>query len=228
MRFHQVTLAEADALAGVVVVVDVLRAFTTAALALAAGATAVRCVGSVSDALAARAAHPDSLAIGEVDGRRPPGFDLGNSPTALADTAVDGRLLIQRTTAGTQGLVAAAPNATALYACSFVCAGPTARVLTTLAPDSVSFVLTGVDHRDGDEDRACADYVAALIADADTDPRSYLERVRSADAAAAFRDPLDPDMPASDVDHALRLDAVDFALRAELDGGWPTLTAQRS
>lgn len=204
-------------------VIDVLRAFTLAALALDAGARAVRCVATVAEALAERAAHPGSLAMGEVDhGRLVPGFDLGNSPTALAEVDVAGRLLIHLSSAGTQGLVAAAGRAQDLFAASFVCAGATARAVAALAPDEVTFVLSGVDFRDGDEDRACADYLAALLQGDAVEPEPYLLRVRSADAARAFA--VGNSMfPASDVEHAVRLDAVGFALRARVGEQHPTL-----
>lgn len=225
MRTRQVALRGIGHHGGVVVVVDVLRAFTTAAFALAKGATAVRCVGSVEEALAARDDLPGSLAMGEVGGRRPEGFDLSNSPTEMLDADVSGRLLIHRTSAGTQGLVAAADHATDLFAASFVCAGATARALSARAPDEVTFVLTGVDHRDGDEDRACADYITALLLGEAPDPVPYLDRVRAADAAQAFLCGDDPEFLASDVDHATDVDAVPFALEAHVESGRPVLRA---
>jgi len=225
MRLRQVTLEDPGRHGGVVVVVDVLRAFTVAALALHAGARAIRCVRTVTEALAERAANPGSLAMGEVNGRRVPGFDLGNSPTELAAADLEGRLLVHRTSAGTQGLVGAAGSAAVLFAASFVCAGATARAVASVRSDDVTFVLTGVGDRDGDEDRACADYIAALLTGGDADPEPYLRRVRASDAAQAFTGNDDPDLPASDIEHAVRLDAVDVALRADVDGAHPTLTA---
>jgi 2-phosphosulfolactate phosphatase len=222
-RVRHVTLAEAGRYGGVVVGVDVLRAFTVAALALAAGARAVRCVATVEEALAAGEASPGSVVAGEVGGRRPPGFDLGNSPAALQGADISGRVLIQRTSAGTQGLVAAAGRATALFAAAFVCAGATARAVAALDPDDVTFVLTGVDHRDGDEDRACADYLGALLAGEDVDAEPYLRRVWRSDAARPFLRDDDPDLPAGDLEQAVRLDAVRFPLRAHVEQGRPVL-----
>jgi 2-phosphosulfolactate phosphatase len=228
MHITHVTLDDAAHAGGLVVVVDVLRAFTLAALALGAGARAIRCVATVEEALALRQANPGSLAMGEHHhGRRVPGFDLGNSPTELADADVDGRLLIHRTSAGTQGLVRAAAGAAQLFAASFVCAGATARAVQAAAPEQVTFVSTGVDHRDGDEDIACAEYIAALLTSpSPVDPATYLARVAAADAAQSFLGD-DADFPRSDLDHAVRLDAVDFALRAQVQHGNPTLVAQR-
>ena len=243
--FHQVVLDDAARSRGVVVVIDVLRAFTLSALALHAGAREIRCVRSVEDAFAERAAAPPgTLIMGEAGTRAVEGFDLENSPTQLLELDVRDRVLVHRSSAGTQGIVAAAPVAEHLFAASFVCAGATAAALRALDPDEVTFVLTGADHRDGDEDRACADYVTALVlaggdggdvgerarhvdrrrgrvpADGGAvDPAPYLERVRRSDTGRMFLDPARPDLPLSDVEHAVRVDAVPFALRVDVDRG---------
>ena len=79
-----VATADAGAAIGSVVVVDVLRAFTTAAYAFAAGARHVYLVGTVAEALEFKAANPGTLAMGEEHGRRPDGFDFANSPAQVA------------------------------------------------------------------------------------------------------------------------------------------------
>lgn len=56
---------------------------------------------SVDEARRLKAAHPGSLAMGEDHGRRPAGFDFSNSPVLIADADLDGRTLVQRTSAGT-------------------------------------------------------------------------------------------------------------------------------
>ena len=71
-----VPTAEAHDVTGAVVVVDVLRAFSTAAYALASGARRIHLVSSVAEALAFKAAHPGTLAMGEEHGRRPAGFSV--------------------------------------------------------------------------------------------------------------------------------------------------------
>ncbi|MBA2699724.1 MAG: 2-phosphosulfolactate phosphatase [Nocardioidaceae bacterium] len=56
---------------GAVVVVDVLRAFTTAAYAFAVGARRIWLVSSVEEALTLKSTRPRTLAMGENHG--PPG-----------------------------------------------------------------------------------------------------------------------------------------------------------
>ena len=56
---------------GSVAVIDVFRAFTTAAVALANGASKIVMVGSVKEALEVRQAGIGEICIGEVHGRAP-------------------------------------------------------------------------------------------------------------------------------------------------------------
>lgn len=67
---------ELDGVGGAVVVIDVIRAFTTAAYAFGSGAREIYLVGDVDEALDFKAAHPGTLALGENRGLRP----LGPSP----------------------------------------------------------------------------------------------------------------------------------------------------
>src|SRR5258706_15346435 len=118
---------------GLTVVIDVFRAFSTAAYAFDRGASEVVLVAGVDDAFALRERWPDALIMGEVHGRRVPGFDFGNSTTAIARAELAGRRLIQRTSAGTQGVVAAGGAHTPLPG-GLVCARALVRPVQRLAP----------------------------------------------------------------------------------------------
>ena len=59
---------------GTVIVVDVFRAFTTAALAFDLGASQILLVAQVDEALKLRQQGWGDLLIGEVDGKKPDGF----------------------------------------------------------------------------------------------------------------------------------------------------------
>ena len=144
---------ELDDVGGVVVAVDVIRAFTTAAYALAGGASAIWLVAGVDEALELAAAIPGALVMGEEHGRRPPGFHLSNSPVHVSEADVDGRVIVQRTSAGTQGVVAARA-AERLFAASLVCASATAAAVEATALGVPTYVITGrfPDKPDGGED----------------------------------------------------------------------------
>lgn len=81
LKFQQATLQTCGEARGVVVIIDVLRAFSTAAYALANGAVEISLVGTVEEAFELRAGLPGALIMGEVLGLPVLGFDFSNSPT---------------------------------------------------------------------------------------------------------------------------------------------------
>jgi 2-phosphosulfolactate phosphatase len=91
---------------GVVAIIDVFRAFSTAAVVLANGASRITMVSTVEEALALRKNGVGQVCMGEVEGRAPDGFDFGNSPFEVSQVNFGGKAIIQRTSAGTQGIVA--------------------------------------------------------------------------------------------------------------------------
>ena len=206
-----------------VVVIDVLRAFTFVPWLLARGAGRILAVDTAARAMALRdgvngdgsGPVPDALLAGESGGRPLDGFDLGNSPSEVAGLDLDGRPVVHRTTAGTQGLVRC-QDSPLLLAASFVTAAATARKLRAAGVDRVTYVITGASHgRDGDEDLACAELIAARVAGDDPDPASYLARVAGSDAGRGFLASDAPDwLPAVDVDLACEVDRFDVALVA--------------
>ena len=219
MQIERATNETCGVATGVVVAIDVIRAFTTAAFALAAGARDIVPVGTVEQALQLRARFPDALLMGEVGGYPIEGFDFGNSPSALLGQNLAGRRMIQRTSAGTQGLVLSL-KAEALFAGSLVCAAATARAITHSAPALVTLVATGVfPGRDGDEDLACADYLAALLRGEPIDTAALIRRVRESDAGRIFSNPDDPVFPSSDLELCVDINRFDFALHVERSDG---------
>ncbi|MEX2016404.1 MAG: 2-phosphosulfolactate phosphatase [Candidatus Hydrogenedentales bacterium] len=96
----------------VAVIVDALRASSTAAHVLAAGAAEIWAVSTVETARAAKRACPEALLFGERGGLPPEGFDYGNSPGDAA--AARGRTVIFSTTTGTQRILQAGGAAAVL------------------------------------------------------------------------------------------------------------------
>lgn len=213
METRRVTLETCATVTGTAVVIDVIRAFTTAAYAFAAGARDIVLVGTVEEALALRQQMPGALTMGEVGGRPIEGFDFGNSPAAFLGLNLQGRRIIQRTTAGTQGVVRCR-KADLLLASSLVCASATARYLRQLGPPVITLVVTGIfPDRDGDEDVACADYLEALLRQPlRPDSQPFVERVRNSTAARLFTHPAQGLFPAADVECCAAVDRFDFAM----------------
>jgi 2-phosphosulfolactate phosphatase len=214
MEIRRADLATAPEPVDAVVVVDVLRSFTTAAYACAAGARAIYLVDEVARALALRTELPNALTIGAAPGGSPiPDFDLTNSPAALAGRDLSGRELIQCTAGGVRA-VTAWQDAPWLFAASLVCARATVRQLRRLAPARLTIVVTGKwTDRDGDEDFACADYIDALLREDTAAAAPFEARVRGSDFARRFTGAPGTSHPAGDVTCCALADRFDFALR---------------
>lgn len=106
MRVHVAFTPDEAASAPTGIVIDVLRATSTIAQALAAGYERVLCVPEFEDARALRAADPDSVVGGERNAVRIEGFDVGASPREFLVPRA--RTLILSTTNGTRSIVTAA------------------------------------------------------------------------------------------------------------------------
>jgi 2-phosphosulfolactate phosphatase len=209
MEFARATLEDCHEAAGVAVVIDVLRAFTSACYAFSAGAGEIFLVYDIDGALALRDRLPNSLVMGEEGGRPIEGFDYDNSPAQFLDADLRGKRMIQRTSNGVQGVVRST-QAEGVFTASFVCAGATADLLRERNPQHVTFVVTGWE--DGEEDAACADYLEALLRGEDPDPGPYLNRVWNSWNGRRFADPAIDFLPSGDLALCTDLDRFDFAM----------------
>jgi 2-phosphosulfolactate phosphatase len=219
MKFHYTNLETCHAATGFVVVIDVIRAFTNAAYVFSRGAKEIHPVSKVKEALQFKAHNPGALACGEVDGIPPEGFDFGNSPSQVLTLDLDGKTVVQRTGAGTQG-VALSQQAETMLAASFVVANATAKYIRKLAPPSITFVVTGQTFSTGgDEDLACAHYLEELLKGETPDPAPFLQRVRNSGDAQVFYDPARPEFPQTDIDHCTAIDKFDFVMHITRENG---------
>ncbi|MBN9562544.1 MAG: 2-phosphosulfolactate phosphatase [Alphaproteobacteria bacterium] len=206
---------------GTVAIIDVFRAFTTAAVALANGASRIIMVGAVEEALALRDSGVGQVCMGEVGGRAPAGFDFGNSPFAIQQVAFGGKTIIQRTGAGTQGVVAAS-QAERLYAVSLVVANATARAILSGAPDRVTLVAMGNNAVvRTDEDEVCALHLRNLLEGRSGHPQAVRDLILAGGEIAHFHDPARPYMDPRDLDIALDIGRYDFAIRIKMEDRRP-------
>jgi 2-phosphosulfolactate phosphatase len=206
---------------GTVVVIDVLRAFTFAGVAFEKGADRIIMVAEVEEALALRDSGVADLCVGEVAGRKPDGFDFGNSPHELGGADLTGKVIAQSTRAGTTGVaLAAAAGAQRLFAGSLVNAGATARVVRALGPERVTLAAMGAWGKiRSDEDEQCALYLKNLLAGRRPDPEAVRSLVLAGEESAKYHDPDQDQYHPSDLEIALRIDSADFAIGIERQGG---------
>lgn len=217
---RQLNRWELDGVDGAVVVVDVLRAFTTAAYAFGAGASAIYLVATVEDARRFKADNPDAVTMGEDHGRRPEGFDFSNSPVLVSKADLAGRTLVQRTTAGTQGVLGAT-DATRLWAASLVCASATARAVEAAELGAPAYVITGCiagrpDHT-GDDDRLTADLIERVRTNRPLLAKPIFQRLLETVEARRTLSLGPEDCDPLDLEYASRVDRFDFAMEVTID-----------
>jgi 2-phosphosulfolactate phosphatase len=220
-------LRGAERATGYVAIIDVFRAFTTAAVALANDASQITMVGTVAEALALRDRGVGHLCMGEVGGLVPPDFDFGNSPFAIKTIDFTGKRIIQRTSAGTQGIVRAS-RATRLYAASLVTANATARALGSGTPDRITLVAMGKGGLERtDEDELCALHLRNLLECRHGNPQAVRQVILAGGEAERFHDPTPPHLYPEDLDLALDIGRYDFAVRVVIEDGRPVARMER-
>jgi len=143
------------------VVIDVLRATTTLAVARMNGAARVVPFATPAEALDFRSRTPGALACGEREGRIVKGFDLGNSPTEFTRERVNGRALAFASTNGSRALLAAARCRRRVLG-NFIAL--TATVESVKEEVDVWLVCAGKLGRFALEDATCAGTIAARLA----------------------------------------------------------------
>jgi 2-phosphosulfolactate phosphatase len=145
-------LVEPEELAGgAAVVIDVLRAATTIAYALEAGAAQVIPCREISEALALAERFPaDEVVLGgEREGLPIDGFQLGNSPEEYSPDRVAGKTVIFTTTNGTRAMDHARQADEVLVA-AFVDAS--AIVAQLLGREKISILCAGTDGHISEDD----------------------------------------------------------------------------
>ncbi len=154
-----------------VVVLDVLRATTTIACALAAGAAEVRVFVDLGSARrASRDFAGPRLLAGERECHKPEGFDLGNSPLEMTRQSVAGRTVFMSTTNGTRAIQVAfdhktllkAQPASACLAGALVNAAVTAQAVRAMDRD-VLLLCAGSDGEIAEEDLVGAGAILSAL-----------------------------------------------------------------
>jgi phosphosulfolactate phosphohydrolase-like enzyme len=147
----------------VAVVIDVIRATSTAIVLLGRGAAAVRIVERPQDL--ARLEPGRYLVFSEVEESRGFGLDcVDNSPAVAEEVALDGRIPVLVTTNGTRAVAAAMPRSREVLLASFGNLSSTVRHLAGRA-DRVTLLPAGdfASATPHAEDERCADALEEML-----------------------------------------------------------------
>jgi len=215
-------LAGAKTARGVAVIVDVFRAFSCTSLLFSLGIQRSILVATPPEALAMKQQDPHRLLIGEMGGAPVAGFDLGNSPSQILRRGpifFKDKTVVQRTSAGVQGALAALDAAEEVILGSYMTARATAHYLLVKAPQQVSIVAMGVQLKEkAPEDEWCARYLAHLLGKGDYDHNQALQEIIFQETTQKFLRRDQPQFPAEDPILCLQRDIYDFVLKVIRQG----------
>lgn len=168
-----------------IIIIDVLRTSTSIIVAVAKGAESVIPTTTLREAYQLHKEHPDYILVGERSGYKPRGFDIGNSPVAIAAEHIRGKNLIITTTNGTKALAKSKGSRWVVIG-AFLNAEAIAKKATEISNKNrrdISFVLAGEKNQFSLEDFICAGAIAEGL------PKNMIELSDKATAALlAFRE----------------------------------------
>jgi 2-phosphosulfolactate phosphatase len=184
MRVHVAFTPSEAATADLGIVVDVVRATSSIAQALASGYRRVLCCAEVEQARALRASTDDAVVGGERDAVRIEGFDLGASPRELLEPRAG--TLVLSTTNGTRAILAAAERCDEVVLGSLLNLEAVARAARKAGAGDVAILCAGFKGAFAFDDAYCAGRIVASLEGDRSDAA-----VAAALLAGAYPRPLD-------------------------------------
>jgi len=179
VRVHVAFTPDEEAAAPLGIVVDVVRATSSIAQALAAGYERVLCCEQIEDARALRAELGDDAVVGgEREAQVIDGFDVGASPREFA-LAPKARTLVLTTTNGTRAILTAVARCDVVLLGSLLNLGAVAERAREHATD-VAIVCSGFKGSFALDDAYCAGRIVAALGGEQTDSAIAAEVVARA------------------------------------------------
>lgn len=200
---------------GLVVIIDVFRAFSLECYLFSQGIEKIYPVADVSEVDTLKTVLSKPVTFGERGGIKLEGFDHGNSPFNIKGIDFKGKSAIHTTSAGTQGLVAS-KNVDTLITGSFVNAQAISRFILEKQPKVVSLVAMGSHGLEKtEEDELCSEYIESLLIGKNyMDQENLLKRLK--EAGHIFLESVHPDsMPKEDYEMCLAMNKFDFVIEVK-------------
>ncbi len=200
---------------GLTVIIDVFRAFSVACYVFGNGAKKIIPVGDIDIAYKLKKEKSNFILIGERGGKKPDGFDYGNSPTQIENIDFTNKTIIQTTSAGTQG-IANATNVDEVITDSFVNVQAIINYIKKQNPEEVSLVAMGSHGTSiSDEDTLCAEYIKNALENKINNFPKIMEHLRQYKSAHKFFDLTQDWAPERDFELCLSLNKFNFVLKVE-------------
>lgn len=194
-------------------VIDVFRAFTTAAFVINNGAEKIIPVSTTEEAFNMKRNNHGVVLMGERDGKQVSGFDFGNSPHEVRNVDFTGYTVVQTTSAGTRGLMAA-NSADTILPGSFVMADAIVEYIEKLDPEIVCLIAMGWGGRvKAPEDENLAEYIESKLNGKTPDFEEMKAKIREHPEGAKFFNKTQKTFVEGDFNAAMDLNRFNFCLK---------------
>ena len=198
-----------------VVVIDVLRAFTTACYVINNSPKDYMVVDDLDLAYRLKKENSDYILMGERDGFNLPGFDYGNSPTEIKDVDFSHKTIVHTTTLGTRGIINALRHTQTVITGSFVNAKAIINYIKKGNPKIVYLYCTN-GTSDDNEDVLLAKYIRSYFENKPLSMEAFKKNLIKHESGIMYL--INPRTKYSKKDFflALELDKFDFVIKAHL------------
>ena len=204
---------------GLVVIIDVFRAFSVECYAYASGAKKIIPVKEVEEAFEYKKENNEYILVGERNGIKVEGFDFGNSPYEISKTDLKDKTIIHTTSSGVQG-ISNALKAEEIITGSLVNAKAIARYIKDRNPKIVTLVPMGwCGDTETMEDEICATYIKSLLEDNELDISKDIEALKETDGARFFDEKTQHIFPKEDFYLCTDINKFDFIIKVHTDNG---------
>jgi 2-phosphosulfolactate phosphatase len=200
---------------GLTVIVDVFRAYTTAAYLFDRQADKIFIVSKVETAKKLKKVLDDPILIGERKGIKIADFDYNNSPYFISQQDFSGKEIVLSTSAGTKGIIKAA-GADEIITGSFVNIAAAARYIKNKNADIISIVAMGNNGiTEADEDDLYAQELNKLLEDKEILSQNEIKnRLRTPAGDRFFVESTQTQMPKEDFEYCLKINKFNFVIKA--------------
>lgn len=203
----------------IVLIVDVLRCFTTETYLVLNGADRIYLTNDEQYCLDQKNKNPESFIIGEIGGKKIEGFDFGNSPFDIRDTNFKNKTIFHKTTNGVKFMLMA--NGKYNLGVGLCNADITAKYVQNLLEKEPNLNITIVStHEHSDDDMAVSEYLKSKIENKPIEIDSVKNRIRNSFCGQRFLQGRE-NFKEEDLKICTKELELNFVLKKHMDGEIP-------
>jgi len=200
---------------GLTVIVDVFRAYTTAAYLFDMKADKIFIVSKIETAKKLKKELDSPILIGERKGIKLADFDYNNSPYFISQHNFSGKEIVLSTSAGTKGIIEAV-GADEIVTGSFVNIAAAAKYIKNKKSDIISIVAMGNNGiTEAAEDNLYVQELNKLLKGKEILSQNEIKnRLRTPAGDRFFVEATQTEMPKEDFEYCLKINKFDFVIKA--------------